>query len=426
MSQVWEALRASNSGDPRLLQDIFRDDDDTANQYEKGGMLCFATSYSSHDVKMLNILLDHNFDPNQYNSTTGMCALHAAADFANFNAVRILLQWTHVDTQTLCKNRHTPLILAVLSAYEEDSYLVLPQLFKAGGNVDYRDARGNTALIWATFLGKTKIVEILLHQNAQVNLCNNLGNTALHYAVYKGNVSVKHKTIKKLLVQSGATPFPNNQHQYPKDLKYTKYTGSQQKYASEPKIKDISYGKEDTPIPVVNDINEKKPEFVYTTDFFAPPVLLGDLSKTERRRAPHPNLEVFRTAHKGWGLRCTTNVQKDTFICTYVGEILTDHEAKLREDHVCQRKSFHFQVGSNVIDPKRIGNVGRFINSSCLPNLRATSTNFGNFTSVSFYTSKKVKSLTELCFTYQWSPYTYPWFTLICRCNAGNCCQNLF
>ncbi len=44
-------------------------------------------------------------------------------------------------------------------------------------------------------------------------------------------------------------------------------------------------------------------------------------------------LEVFKTEAKGWGVRCREKIPRGTFICEYVGEVLTNSEAvSLRVD----------------------------------------------------------------------------------------------
>ena len=39
-------------------------------------------------------------------------------------------------------------------------------------------------------------------------------------------------------------------------------------------------------------------------------------------------LQVFKTEKKGWGLRSPVFIPVGTFVCEYVGEILTDSEAE--------------------------------------------------------------------------------------------------
>ena len=42
--------------------------------------------------------------------------------------------------------------------------------------------------------------------------------------------------------------------------------------------------------------------------------------------------QVFRTEGMGWGVRPITDIAKGSFVCEYVGEIISDSEADTRED----------------------------------------------------------------------------------------------
>lgn len=42
--------------------------------------------------------------------------------------------------------------------------------------------------------------------------------------------------------------------------------------------------------------------------------------------------QLFRTKGKGWGLRTLRHILKGTYVCEYVGEIISDSEADHRED----------------------------------------------------------------------------------------------
>lgn len=53
--------------------------------------------------------------------------------------------------------------------------------------------------------------------------------------------------------------------------------------------------------------------------------------------------EVFKTLDKGWGVRSLRVIQKGSFVCEYVGEIITDAEADKRDDD-----SFVFDLESRV------------------------------------------------------------------------------
>ena len=53
-------------------------------------------------------------------------------------------------------------------------------------------------------------------------------------------------------------------------------------------------------------------------------------------------LQVFRVYGMGWGIRALQNIPKGSFICEYVGEIISDSEAETRED------SYLFDLESKV------------------------------------------------------------------------------
>lgn len=50
------------------------------------------------------------------------------------------------------------------------------------------------------------------------------------------------------------------------------------------------------------------------------------------RVAQHPlqlKLQVFKTVSRGWGLQCLNDVPEGSFICVYVGDLLTDTDANI-------------------------------------------------------------------------------------------------
>ncbi|KAG8516854.1 Histone-lysine N-methyltransferase SETMAR [Galemys pyrenaicus] len=90
-------------------------------------------------------------------------------------------------------------------------------------------------------------------------------------------------------------------------------------------------------------------------------------------------LQVFWAGAKGWGLRTLDPVPEGQFVCEYAGEVLGRAEAQRRlrlqaagdanyiiavREHVRGG-----QVLETFVDPARVGNVGRFLNHSCEPNL---------------------------------------------------------
>ncbi|XP_070758971.1 histone-lysine N-methyltransferase SETMAR [Enoplosus armatus] len=90
-------------------------------------------------------------------------------------------------------------------------------------------------------------------------------------------------------------------------------------------------------------------------------------------------LEVYSTENRGWGVRALEAIPHGTFVCEYAGEVISLEEARRRQ--LAQRSEEnnyiiavreHAGAGSiteTFVDPALLGNVGRFLNHSCQPNL---------------------------------------------------------
>lgn len=87
---------------------------------------------------------------------------------------------------------------------------------------------------------------------------------------------------------------------------------------------------------------------------------------------------MFYTSEgKGWGLRSLDELPRGTFVCEYVGEVLTNTEVHNRNMQGIGSKKHHYQVLLDAdwcsggvlkdeqalcLDAKFYGNVARFIN----------------------------------------------------------------
>lgn len=90
-------------------------------------------------------------------------------------------------------------------------------------------------------------------------------------------------------------------------------------------------------------------------------------------------LEVFSAENKGWGVRTLEAIARGTFVCEYAGEVIGFQEARHRQlSQKCADNNYiiavreHSSCGfvaETFVDPAVVGNVGRFLNHSCQPNL---------------------------------------------------------
>ncbi|XP_058728275.1 histone-lysine N-methyltransferase, H3 lysine-9 specific SUVH5-like [Vicia villosa] len=79
-------------------------------------------------------------------------------------------------------------------------------------------------------------------------------------------------------------------------------------------------------------------------------------------------LEIFKTNWKGWGVRTRSFIPSGSFVCELIGELVHENNEKAGSNpHV---NDYMFNIGGGrFIDASRHGNIGRFINHSCCPNL---------------------------------------------------------
>ncbi|OEL19993.1 Histone-lysine N-methyltransferase, H3 lysine-9 specific SUVH5 [Dichanthelium oligosanthes] len=144
-------------------------------------------------------------------------------------------------------------------------------------------------------------------------------------------------------------------------------------------------------------------------------------------------LEVFRTTKRGWGVRSLRSISSGSFICEYVGELLYGKEADKRRN-----SGYLFDIGLNcgdenlcngllstvsglnsssscsqtmedvgfTIDAAEYGNIGRFINHSCSPNLYTQNVLWDHddkrMPRIMFFAAETIPPLQELTYDYNY------------------------
>ncbi|OAD62460.1 Histone-lysine N-methyltransferase EHMT1 [Eufriesea mexicana] len=135
--------------------------------------------------------------------------------------------------------------------------------------------------------------------------------------------------------------------------------------------------------------------------------------------------QLFRTKGKGWGLRTLRHIPKGSYVCEYVGEIISDSEADHREDD-----SYLFDLDNRdgetyCIDARRYGNIARFINHSCAPNLLPVRVFVEHqdlhFPRIAFFANRDIEADEELGFDYGEKFWIIKCKSFTCTCGAENC-----
>ncbi|XP_033744870.1 histone-lysine N-methyltransferase SETMAR-like [Pecten maximus] len=149
-------------------------------------------------------------------------------------------------------------------------------------------------------------------------------------------------------------------------------------------------------------------------------------------------MEVFHSETKGLGLRTLDNIYQGMFVCEYAGEIISFEEAKQRTKRQTESDMNYIIVvkehhGTGVmvthVDPTCRGNIGRYINHSCCPNLTMVPVRVNSMVpKLCLFATKDIPSLTELTFDYGHASSTTnsdsikpPPSTKKCHCGAHTC-----
>jgi len=125
------------------------------------------------------------------------------------------------------------------------------------------------------------------------------------------------------------------------------------------------------------------------------------------QNGPVSGLVVQDFGTKGLGLICQTPISKGTFVCEYAGELLSVQIAKERSKK--DKMNYILYIVENfknekrifAIDPTIIGNIGRYINHSCDPNLSKHLVRVDTMhPRVALVAEKDIAAGTELTFDY--------------------------
>jgi len=95
-------------------------------------------------------------------------------------------------------------------------------------------------------------------------------------------------------------------------------------------------------------------------------------NQLKKRKKP---VKFARSAIHNWGLYAMENISANDMIIEYVGEIVRQQVADMREKKYLKQgigSSYLFRIDENtVIDATKKGGIARFINHSCTPNCTA-------------------------------------------------------
>ncbi|CAA0834523.1 Histone-lysine N-methyltransferase- H3 lysine-9 specific SUVH5 [Striga hermonthica] len=260
-------------------------------------------------------------------------------------------------------------------------------------------------------------------------------------------------------------------------------------------VDDISGGKEKMPIRAVNNVDDVRllPKFSYITQMVYPdwlkkvepvgcdcvngcsdshqcPCLVknggeipynenGSILRRKRRihecgpsckcpptcmnrvsqHGPRYRLEIFKTELRGWGVRSRDLIPSGGFVCEYLGEFLQEKEADLRvggDEYLFDiYNSRGGRADGFAIDAGVYGNVGRFINHSCSPNMYAQDVLYDHADNkmprIMFFATEDISPLQELTYDYNYKlgmvcDASGNIKTKVCYCGSRECRRRMY
>eukprot|EP01083_Nonionella_stella_P276930 941433_1 len=130
-------------------------------------------------------------------------------------------------------------------------------------------------------------------------------------------------------------------------------------------------------------------------------------------------LVVHYYGKKGWGLKATAPYEKGEYVCSYVGEMISESEAVRREAarendseplFLWSEKRDLGGIQTCTIDASSYGNLSRFANHSCDPNMISCQVLYDSylqFPKIGFFVSRRVQKGEELTINYHWDEHSF-------------------
>uniref|UniRef100_A0A8C4ZWQ7 Euchromatic histone-lysine N-methyltransferase 1b n=1 Tax=Gadus morhua TaxID=8049 RepID=A0A8C4ZWQ7_GADMO len=413
----------------------------------------------------------------------GFTCLHLAAKSGHYRVVEYLLSTQLIDINCQDDGGWTAMIWATEYKHLDQVRLLLSK----GADVSIRDKEENICLHWAAFSGSVEISQLLIKAHGELHAVNIHGDSPLHIAARENRVECVMLFLSQganvyLRNREGETPLDCCGQTSKAWL--CLQDNRRQRHA----VADVARGHERVPIPCVNsEDGQTCPEnykyipvncvtspmnidrnithlqyCVCKEDCSSSVCMCGQLSlrcwydkagrllpefcreepplifecnhacscrRTCKNRVVQNGLRIrlqlFRTPKKGWGVRALQDIPQGTFICEYVGEIISEEEAEMRKNDTYLFSMDNKPKDVYCIDAHFYGNISRFINHMCEPNLFAcrvfTSHQDLRFPHIAFFACENIKAGEELGFNYGELFWEVKRKQFSCECGSPKC-----
>ncbi len=154
----------------------------------------------------------------------------------------------------------------------------------------------------------------------------------------------------------------------------------------------------------------------------------GKLCRNQRfHRRQYVNVDIVQTEKKGFGLRAAHDIQKESFVYEYVGEVMNQHtfldRMQLYRTEGIRHFYFMMLQPNEYLDATKKGGKGRFINHSCNPNCSVSKWQVGKHLRMGIFAKRNIAKGEELTFNYNVDRYGND--AQECFCGEPNCVGTL-
>ncbi|XP_015108514.1 histone-lysine N-methyltransferase EHMT1 [Diachasma alloeum] len=463
-NQLTPLMLAATEGKTEIVRYLVRVGADVTLKGEDGMTALHRAAKSGH-LEACQIILSECKVPKTLVDSVddgGWTSLIWACEFCHIDVARFLIE-KKCDPLIRDAEQNIALHWSAFSGSSE----ITEMLLNEGCDVNAVNVHGDTPLHIAARQDQYAVSVLLLARGAKVSEVNAAGETAVNCCTTDGD------TLAALRLNARVNEL--SEHMWEKTTRIL--------------TNDISRGKETNPIQCVNgfDAEDKPTDFIYVTEncftsnihvdrtitslqscrcedncssekclcgnislrcwydeegklipefnYADPPMLFECNQACDCNRITCNNrvvqhgltqrFQLFRTKGKGWGLKTLRPIPKGAYVCEYIGEIISDSEADHREDD-----SYLFDLDNRdgetyCIDARRYGNLARFINHSCAPNLLPVRVFVEHqdlhFPRIAFFANRDIAADEELGFDYGEKFWIIKYKSFTCTCGALNC-----
>ncbi|XP_048368101.1 histone-lysine N-methyltransferase EHMT1 [Sphaerodactylus townsendi] len=339
----------------------------------------------------------------------GSTCLHLAAKKGHYEVVQHLLSNGQMDVNCQDDGGWTPMIWATEYKHVELVKLLLAK----GSDINIRDNEENICLHWAAFSGCVDIAEILLAAKCDLHAVNIHGDSPLHIAAREN----RYECVVLFLSRGSDVALKNKEGETPLQCSSL----NSQVWVALQMNKTLKESTPEKPVQMEKILSRCELESFALLRMLRPEAIFWlrsditckfDTCDTDPLSDPVGHSPFSRSL-------------AFLLFCRYVGELISDSEADVREED-----SYLFDLDNKdgevyCIDARFYGNISRFINHLCEPNLipvRVFMTHQDlRFPRIAFFSSRSIQAGEEIGFDYGERFWDIKGKYFSCQCGSPKC-----